>query len=153
MITDDDGDTDEPSTGGENSTLNEQFESYIANLNRSNALTQASQSSAIRKSISILETELCTFDSLSRISANIQIMDFWKNQKQLPVLKEIALDIISVPVTEVSVERMFSLLKLFLIILNSVKMGLDQTDLISKSSTIPSMKARKKRTMKIRKYR
>lgn len=111
---DDVNETAELATSGVANSVSDLFESFLDDLSRSNASLQAAHSSATRKSLPILEAELHTFDSLSRVPINTQIMEFWKDQKQLPVLKEIVLDIISVPVTEVSVERMFSHLNFIL---------------------------------------
>lgn len=61
----------------------------------------------------VLESELVKFDSISRLRADSDIREFWLNQKlNFPILSNIALHIISVPLTEVSVEQLFSFVNL-----------------------------------------
>lgn len=56
-----------------------------------------------------LENEIRNFDKISRVRLDTKILQFWNNKKiEFPLLSSIALDIISAPVTEVSVEQMFS---------------------------------------------
>lgn len=106
--------TVDPFTETDLSSVSDHFELHMAGLDRSNHSTQTSQSLRINKDQSILETELLAFESLPRLPVNSNILEFWKIQKSFPVLKNIAFDIISVPVTEVSVERMFSHLNFIL---------------------------------------
>lgn len=87
-------------------------QTYLKNLAQNSG--QQLQSLAVRKNPTIIEAEISEFDSFPCLSAETRIMEFWKNQKHFPVLKEIALDIISAPVTEVSVERLFSRLNFIL---------------------------------------
>lgn len=96
-----------------NSDMN-QFSAFMNSLAQTNSISLSAQPAANKKSRSTIEAELSNFDSLPRLAVDTQVMDFWKNQKAFPVLKGIALDIISVPVTEVSVERLFSHLNFIL---------------------------------------
>lgn len=88
------------------------FDHNLGDLARSQALSppQPSQRENLQQQIDQLSLELEAYDKLPRLTAADQIMDFWKDTQKLefPVLKEIALAIISAPVTEVSVERLFS---------------------------------------------
>lgn len=97
----------------DNSEMSE-FGDYLTNQSHSHSTTASSQSSAMRKNPSIIESELNAYDLLPRLPPGEQIMELWKETKAFPVLKEIALDIISVPMTEVSVERLFSHLNFIL---------------------------------------
>lgn len=70
-----------------------------------------SQNSSIRLLYydEVLESELLKFDLIPRLRANADIRAFWLKQKvNFPVLSNIALHLISVPLTEVSVEQLFS---------------------------------------------
>lgn len=56
-----------------------------------------------------LAVELRRFQDLKRLRADTNILDFWNKQKfDFPLLSEIALTVLSIPVTEVDVERLFS---------------------------------------------
>lgn len=56
-----------------------------------------------------LAVELRHFQAIERLRADMNIMDFWKKQKlAFPLLSSVALTILSIPVTEVDVERLFS---------------------------------------------
>jgi hAT family C-terminal dimerisation region len=63
---------------------------------------------------SSLKAEIVSYESLPRAQFDQDIINFWKNRTEYPILKEIALDILAVPVTEVSVERLFSHLNFIL---------------------------------------
>lgn len=70
-----------------------------------------SQNSSIRllNYDEVLESELLKFDLIPRLRADADIRAFWLKQKvNFPVLSNIALHLISVPLTEVSVEQLFS---------------------------------------------
>lgn len=57
----------------------------------------------------VLEWELLKFDKIARLRADTDIREFWLNQKiNFPILSHIVFHIISVPLTEVSVEQLFS---------------------------------------------
>lgn len=90
------------------------FEAFMNTQARAIAISRSVQSSTNRGKASTLEAEINIFDSLPRLTIDTQIIEFWKGQKHLPEMKEIAVDIISAPVTEVSVERMFSHLNFIL---------------------------------------
>ena len=60
-------------------------------------------------SANALAVELRQFQDLQRLRADTDIMDFWKKQKlAFPLLSIVALTILSIPITEVDVERLFS---------------------------------------------
>lgn len=63
-----------------------------------------------------IKAELKAFEELKplRFPTNANIMEFWAKTNNLSTLAPIALDIISIPMTEVTVERMFSHLKFVL---------------------------------------
>lgn len=62
-----------------------------------------------------LSSEMSVFEKADRLKTSESIMTFWKNRtNDLPVLSSAAIDIISAPVTEVSVERLFSNLNFIL---------------------------------------
>lgn len=82
----------------------DEFAAHLARL----AQNTPSQVVQAQKKPETLEVELSKYEKLPRLAPGEQIMEFWKAQDQLPILKGIALDIISIPVTEVTVERMFS---------------------------------------------
>lgn len=90
-----------------NSEMN-QFDAFLNDLAKGNSSSSSSMSAEAHKCMAVLEKEFNVYDSLRRLPADTQIMDWWKNQEHFPVLKEIALDIISAPVTGVSDERLFS---------------------------------------------
>lgn len=98
---------EEPIMSDKENTSDEmsQFADHMAALARSES---QSQGRAHKENLSDLVIELTEYEKLSRLSPAESIMEFWKNQEMLPILKEIATDILSIPVTEVSVERMFS---------------------------------------------
>lgn len=86
------------------------FSEHMDNL----AQNEASLQDKTRENSSDMQLELIEYEKLPRLRAEKQIMEFWENQEKFPMLKKIAADILSVPVTEVSVERMFSHLSFIL---------------------------------------
>lgn len=84
-----------------------QFADYLAELAQSESQSQ-DRARANKENLSDLRLELIEYEKLPRLLPAESIMEIWKNQETFPVLKEIAADILSIPVTEVSVERMFS---------------------------------------------
>ena len=62
-----------------------------------------------------MEQELVEYENLERLKPSESIMEFWKNRKTLQLfLSRAAIDIISAPVHEISVERLFSNLNFIL---------------------------------------
>ena len=61
-----------------------------------------------------LEKEFEEFQLLPRERMNVQVKEYWIAQMQFPMLKSVVFDIISAPMTEVSVERLFSHLNFIL---------------------------------------
>lgn len=56
-----------------------------------------------------LAVELRKYEALNRFRADTNIIDYWKAQRfSSPLLSNIALTVLSIPVTEVDVERLFS---------------------------------------------
>lgn len=96
-----------------NSDMN-QFDAFLSKLAHNKSAVRSSQPATVEKSIKGLKIELIAYDLIHRLPADTQIMSWWKNYKQLPLLKEVALDVISAPVTEVSVQRLFSHLNFIL---------------------------------------
>lgn len=62
----------------------------------------------------VLSKEIVAFENGPRLKTSEDIAMFWKTQTDFPLLSRIALEIISIPVTEVSVERLFSHLNFIL---------------------------------------
>lgn len=81
-----------------------EWENHLSSLESDNKMLK----DANQKNLEDLELELALYDKLSRLQPGVEIMKFWKEQNQFTELQSIALDIISVPVKEVTVERMFS---------------------------------------------
>lgn len=95
---------------GENAVEDQEaeFEEYLGGLAGSQSLPNRRSRDQQQQQMNQLFLELQAYDKLPRLAAADQIMDFWKNTREFPLLKEIALAIISAHVTEVSVERIFS---------------------------------------------
>lgn len=89
------------------------FSAYVGNLAQ-NVATTAPKPSGTPKGLPALEVELKKFSALPRLAPDVEMMEYWKNQEDFPVLRGIALDVISAPVTEVTAERLFSHLKFVL---------------------------------------
>lgn len=107
---DDESDEEPEACNTENDTDTEmnQFGAFLNNLAQAQASVMSSQATAMKRNPSVIEAELAAFEAAPRLSPDVQILDFWKNGKSFPVLRNIAFDILSVPMTEVSVERLFS---------------------------------------------
>lgn len=74
-----------------------------------------SSSSSMKSSINVLQKELNAYEKLDRLKTSESIMKFWINRSgTFPLLSSAAIQIISAPVTEVSVERLFSNLNFIL---------------------------------------
>lgn len=89
-----------------------QFNAYMGFLAKNSASLPKPPAPA--KDTSAFGAELLAFSLSPRFATETEIMEFWKNQEDFPILKDIALDIISAPVTEVTAERLFSHLKFIL---------------------------------------
>jgi hAT family C-terminal dimerisation region len=60
-----------------------------------------------------LDIEISLYDRMESPSKRIETLTWWQsNQLQLPLLSRVAFDILSSPMTEVTVERLFSHLKI-----------------------------------------
>jgi hAT family C-terminal dimerisation region len=95
------------------STQTDPFQKYLAELNGNDAeLDKAKQSKQ-----TVLARELAKYES-TKFSLNEtknEVLKWWKSQAaEFPVLSSIACDLLCVPVAEVSVERLFSHLKLIM---------------------------------------
>lgn len=65
--------------------------------------------------LSALELEIKKYEEMPAPAQRSNTFDWWlENSKIFPILSPIALDIVSAPVTEVTVERLFSHLKIIL---------------------------------------
>lgn len=74
--------------------------------------------------VDYLQRELNIYQSISRVSPNSDVSKYWTNAfQEFPSIASVALDVISVPVTEVSVERVFSHLNY---IMNKYRTSLDE---------------------------
>lgn len=74
-----------------------QFAGHLATL----AQNDASSQTKTRENSSDLQLELMNYEKLPRLPPGEQIMEFWEVQEKFPILKKIAADILSIPVTEV----------------------------------------------------
>lgn len=85
------------------------LEKYLRTIEQSN------QSSFVQQQYVRLEAEIESFRKLPRAPIDSSVHDIWrKNRKMFPILYEIASIIMSIPPSEVSVERNFSKLNFIL---------------------------------------
>ena len=91
----------------ETDPLNILFEAYLDSFG-------APSNPTAPQNMRILDKEFEEFQSLPRERMSVQVKEFWKAQTQFPMLKSAVFDIISAPMTEVSVERLFSHLNFIL---------------------------------------
>jgi hypothetical protein len=79
----------------------------------SSSYSQTSQTNSTKNS---LQLELEKYSQMPSLNAdlNYKMIEYWKLLEDLPILREIVLNILAAPVTEVSVERMFSHLNFIL---------------------------------------
>lgn len=77
------------------------LDDMLSNLENAQDSPEESQDEA-------LEIELLRYEKLPRLSSKENVMIFWKNHLTFPILSQIAMIILTVPLTEVDVERLFS---------------------------------------------
>ena len=87
------------------------LEAQHNSLGKAQPLSQPKSS----QKITSLDAEIKKYDEMPTPVQRMDCVEWWmKNQENFPLLSVIALDIICAPVTEVTVERLFSHLKLIL---------------------------------------
>ena len=61
-----------------------------------------------------LKLELDQFDSLSRLPYTENLLYWWRDNTSFPILRKIASSVLAIPLTQVSVERLFKVYRLTL---------------------------------------
>lgn len=99
--------SDDASTGS--------FDKFLQAKGKAATKTNPAARKTKKEKSSDFDKEINAFDKLAVPRKRSSAIDWWnQNSEQFPLLSKVALDVISVPVTEVTVERLFSHLKTIL---------------------------------------
>lgn len=110
-----DGGSRQPHSADEgNLSEEDDFEAYMESLHGLSAPPPSAATATQLATTGALENEFTQLEALRRLPANTVIKEFWSSIDGFPVIKSIAFDLIAVPMTEVSAERLFSHLNFIL---------------------------------------